>query len=693
MDTYQPETIEKKWQEVWEAERAFYAPNPEPGASPSGSSTCSRCSRIPRGRCTWGTSSTTRWETSSRITAGATGWDVLRPMGWDSFGLPAENAAIREGGHPREIVERNIAHIRSEMRRLGWVIDWDREISAHEPEYYRWTQWLFLKFFEAGLAYRKAAPVNWCPKDQTVVANEYVIDGKCERCGTPGRREEHGAVVLQDHGLRGPAARGSGADRLARADEDDPAQLDRTLGGRGGALPRRGARPGHPGLHDAAGHALRGDVLRRWRRSTRSSSSSGTTRCAPTPRSAAARSVEERQTKEKDGVFTGHHVVNPVNGERIPVWVADYVLMDYGTGAIMAVPAHDERDREFARALRPADPAGDRRGDRRARRLRRVHRAARRRGRRRRSSSGCARRDAARPRSATACATGRSRASATGAARSRSSTARTTAIVAGARGPASGCAARARGLPAQGQAAARRQRGVDQRAVPEVRQARAARGGHDGHVRRLVLVLPALLRPAQRPGAVGPAARRLLDAGRPVHRRHRPRDGAPALLALLREGAERLRPARLPRAVPAAVPPGLGAPRRDEDVEVEGERDRARRAGGHVRRGRGADVHPVHGPGRSGHGVERGRRRRDLALPPPPVADRERGRGECAAGRAEADRPDARRAPDDRAGDRRHRPPLPVQHADRGGDGARQRARALARRIRPRASPPRRPSR
>ena len=106
-------------------------------------------------------------------------------MGWDSFGLPAENAAIREGGHPREIVERNIAHIRTEMRRLGWVIDWDREVSAHEPEYYRWTQWLFLKFFEAGLAYRKEAPVNWCPNDQTVVANEYVIDGRCERCGTP----------------------------------------------------------------------------------------------------------------------------------------------------------------------------------------------------------------------------------------------------------------------------------------------------------------------------------------------------------------------------------------------------------------------------------------------------------------------------------------------------------------------------
>ena len=105
-------------------------------------------------------------------------------MGWDSFGLPAENAAIREGGHPREIVERNIVEIREQMKRLGWAIDWEREVGAHEPEFYRWTQWLFLKFFERGLAYRKAAPVNWCPYDQTVVANEYVIDGHCERCGT-----------------------------------------------------------------------------------------------------------------------------------------------------------------------------------------------------------------------------------------------------------------------------------------------------------------------------------------------------------------------------------------------------------------------------------------------------------------------------------------------------------------------------
>ena len=185
MDTYEPETIEKKWQEVWEAERAFYAPDPEPGTEPERKFYMLEMLPYPSGTLHMG--HVLNYTLGDVVThyRRRTGWDVLRPMGWDSFGLPAENAAIREGGHPREIVERNITHIRSEMRRLGWVIDWDREVGAHEPEYYRWTQWLFLKFFEAGLAYRKEAPVNWCPNDQTVVANEYVIDGKCERCGTP----------------------------------------------------------------------------------------------------------------------------------------------------------------------------------------------------------------------------------------------------------------------------------------------------------------------------------------------------------------------------------------------------------------------------------------------------------------------------------------------------------------------------
>ena len=191
------------------------------------------------------------------------GFRVLRPMGYDAFGLPAENAAIREGGHPRLVTERNIAAIREQMHRMGWAIDWDREVSTHEPSYYRWTQWLFLKFFEQDLAYRKEAPVNWCPNDQTVLANEQVIDGPLRALRRRGRAQEPGAVVLPHHGLRRPPARRDEPARvLARARPDDAAQLDRPLRGRRGRLPDRGARRGDPGLHDPPGHALRGDVLR-----------------------------------------------------------------------------------------------------------------------------------------------------------------------------------------------------------------------------------------------------------------------------------------------------------------------------------------------------------------------------------------------------------------------------------------------
>jgi leucyl-tRNA synthetase len=279
-----------------------------------------------------------------------TGWTVLRPMGWDAFGLPAENAAIREGGHPREITERNIETIRRQMKRLGWAIDWDREVSAHEPTYYRWTQWLFLRFFERELAYRKEAPVNWCPKDQTVVADAYVTDGRCERCGTPiearnmtqwffritAYADELLEFELPEGGewpertkaiQRNWIGRSEGAEVRFRADELDlelPVFTTRpdTLFGATFFV----VAPEHPFVEQHASQEAR-EYARR----------------------AGARPTEERATDTvKTGVFTGHHVTNPINGERLPIWVADYVLMDYGTGAIMAVPAHDERDREFA---------------------------------------------------------------------------------------------------------------------------------------------------------------------------------------------------------------------------------------------------------------------------------------------------------------------------------------------------------
>ncbi|HKP18477.1 MAG TPA: leucine--tRNA ligase [Gaiellaceae bacterium] len=350
MDRYEPQQIEAKWQRVWEDERAFYVPDPPPGEEPQNHWYQLEMLPYPSGTLHMGhVLNYTMGDVLTHFRR-RNGWIVLRPMGFDSFGLPAENAAIREGGHPRDIVEGNIAEIRRQMRRLGWVIDWDREVSAHEPSYYRWTQWLFLRFFERGLAYRKAAPVNWCPNDQTVVANEYVIDGHCERCGAkvearnleqwffkitayadellrfdlpPGGSWPERTMTIQRNWI----GRSEGAEIIFRVEELDQdiavftTRPDTLFGATFFVL-----APEHP-LVEQIGDA---DVL------------------AYARETAARRGEERAAEEEKTGVFTGHYATNPVNGARLPIWVADYVLMDYGTGAIMAVPAHDERDREFA---------------------------------------------------------------------------------------------------------------------------------------------------------------------------------------------------------------------------------------------------------------------------------------------------------------------------------------------------------
>jgi leucyl-tRNA synthetase len=351
VDRYDPQAIEPKWQEVWERERAFYVANPEPGVARSDKFYMLEMLPYPSGHLHMG--HVLNYTLGDVLTHfhRRNGRTVLRPMGFDSFGLPAENAAIREGGHPREIVEDNIVNIRRQMRRLGWAIDWDRETSAHEPEFYRWTQWLFLKFFEAGLAYRKQAPVNWCPNDQTVLSNEQVIDGRCERCGAEveGRDLEqwffritaYADALLEDHALidwpertktiqRNWIGRSEGAELQFKIDELDEdvavftTRPDTLFGATFFVL-----APEHP-LVQRVGS----DDVRAYAR-----------------RAAAKRAEERAASEEKSGVFTGVHAVNPANGERLPVWVADYVLMDYGTGAIMAVPAHDARDREFAEAF------------------------------------------------------------------------------------------------------------------------------------------------------------------------------------------------------------------------------------------------------------------------------------------------------------------------------------------------------
>jgi leucyl-tRNA synthetase len=353
MEKYDAETIEAKWQPIWEAERAFHVDNPPPGTPPnplkryvleqlpypSGS--------LHMGHMLVYTIGDVRAHFYRR-----TGHEVLRPMGFDAFGLPAENAAIESGTHPRETTERNIEAIRRFMKRVGWAIDWDRQFSTHEPSYYRWTQWLFLRLYEANLAYRKAAPVKWCPKDQTVLANEQVKDGRCERCGTivesrnldqwffkttayadelldfDRLRWSERVVAMQRNWI----GRSEGADVLFRVEELDidlPVFTTRpdTLYGATFFV----VAPEHLIVERLAQGSPHEQEIREYVRLT------------------AAKSTEERlDAKEKTGVFTGWFATNPVNEARLPIWIADYVMSDYGTGAIMAVPAHDERDFEFA---------------------------------------------------------------------------------------------------------------------------------------------------------------------------------------------------------------------------------------------------------------------------------------------------------------------------------------------------------
>jgi leucyl-tRNA synthetase len=283
------------------------------------------------------------------------GFNVLHPMGWDAFGLPAEQHALATGTHPRITTERNINRFREQIRRLGFSYDWDREINTSHEDYYRWTQWIFLKLFERGLAYESHAPVNWCPALGAVLANEEVIDGKSERGGHPVEKRPMRQWVLKITAY---------AERLLADLEDldwpeSIKEMQRNWIGRSeGATVRFVV----PGIADAYF-----DVF-----TTRPDTLFGATFCVLAPEHplverittaeqraevdryvslAKNRSEIERtaKDKEKSGVFTGAYATNPATGKPIPVWIADYVLMGYGEGAIMAVPAHDARDHAFAK--------------------------------------------------------------------------------------------------------------------------------------------------------------------------------------------------------------------------------------------------------------------------------------------------------------------------------------------------------
>jgi leucyl-tRNA synthetase len=347
MERYDPKTIEPKWQKIWADEHTWEVSN-EPDDRPQAYVLVML--PYPSGEPHIGHLKVYSVGDAVAHFARRNGNRVLNPMGYDAFGLPAENHAIKTGQHPRESTEAAIREFRRQFREWGISIDWTRELSTHDPEYYRWTQWLFLRLYERGLAYRKEAAVKWCPKDQTVLANEQVIDGRCERCGTIVevrqleqwffRITEYADRLLEDmQTIDWPRhvitmqenwiGRSEGAEVVFRCEElgiDYPVfttRPDTIFGATFFVL-----APEHP------------DVLR--------------LNDSPEVHDYVNRSLnetpEERgdEHKQKTGVPLGHTVTNPATGEQIPMWVADYVLLEYGTGAVMGVPAHDARDFEFA---------------------------------------------------------------------------------------------------------------------------------------------------------------------------------------------------------------------------------------------------------------------------------------------------------------------------------------------------------
>jgi leucyl-tRNA synthetase len=283
------------------------------------------------------------------------GHNVLHPIGWDAFGLPAENAAIKRGTHPDEWTYANIAQQAASFRRLGMSFDWTRQLNTCDPEYYRWTQWLFLRLFERGLAYRKTAAANWCPNDQTVLANEQVINGACERCGTAVVRRDltQWFFKITDYAQRLLDDVDTLVDWPERVltmqrnwiGRSEGASVDFEIAETGDTVEVFTTRPDTLWGVTFFVLALEHPLVATLAQAGGSAEEAG--RMLDELRSTPLTSREQADSRE--GVRLGVHAVNPVNGEKVPVFVAPYVLMEYGTGAVMGVPAHDQRDFEFAR--------------------------------------------------------------------------------------------------------------------------------------------------------------------------------------------------------------------------------------------------------------------------------------------------------------------------------------------------------
>ncbi|MCW5881990.1 MAG: leucine--tRNA ligase [Anaerolineae bacterium] len=348
-ERFDPPSIEQKWQARWEADKLYHA---EVDASQP-KYYCLTMLPYPSGDLHVG-----HWyamapsDTNARYRR-MQGYNVVFPIGFDAFGLPAENAAIKRKIHPYTWTYDNIPRMRQQLRSMGAMWDWEREVVTCDPEYYTWNQWFFLKMYERGLAYRKAAMVNWDPVDQTVLANEQVIDGRGDRSGALVERrlmeQWHLKITAYADELldnldtmdwpervktmqRNWIGRSEGAQVTFRTEANDPIEVFTTRPDTLWGATFMVLAPEHPLVEKLTTPAQREAV-------------------ATYVKYASHQSEIERMAegKEKTGVFTGGYAVNPVNGARIPVWIADYVLITYGTGAIMAVPAHDQRDFEFAR--------------------------------------------------------------------------------------------------------------------------------------------------------------------------------------------------------------------------------------------------------------------------------------------------------------------------------------------------------
>ena len=348
MQRYEPKKIEEKWQRIWKEEGVYSTAE---GGGSEQKKYVLEMFPYPSGRIHMGhVRNYTIGDAIARFLR-MKGFKVLHPMGWDAFGLPAENAAIKEGIHPARWTEDNIDYMRKQLKLLGLSYDWDREIATCDPEYYRWNQWIFLKMYERGIAYRKTALVNWCPHDETVLANEQVIDGRCWRCGTEVVQREvpswflritaYAERLLEDlEKLEGKwpervivqqrnwIGRSEGA-LIKFYAEDTPIEVFTTRPDTIFGATFMVLAPEHPLTLQLA---ERGGNLQEVKRFVE-----------------GAGERRMRGEREKDGMFLGVFAVNPATGEKIPVWTADYVLYEYGTGAIMAVPAHDQRDWEFAK--------------------------------------------------------------------------------------------------------------------------------------------------------------------------------------------------------------------------------------------------------------------------------------------------------------------------------------------------------